>query len=63
MEESIKPANIKIIQNPRESINLAYDIVKSAKDEGNISVNQGVSPKNTFRLINSVVARKVRLID
>lgn len=33
MEESIKPANIKIIQNPRESINLAYDLVKSAKDE------------------------------
>ena len=33
MEESVKPTNIKIIQNPRESINLAYDLVKSAKDE------------------------------
>lgn len=32
MEESIKAANIKIIQNPRESKNLAYDILKLAKD-------------------------------
>ena len=33
IEEAVKPANIKIIQNPRESIKLAYDIVKSAKNE------------------------------
>ena len=34
MEESVKPTNIKIIQNPRESINLVYDLVKySRKDE------------------------------
>jgi two-component system, OmpR family, sensor histidine kinase VicK len=33
IEEAGKPANIKIIQNPRESIKLAYDIVNSAKDE------------------------------
>ena len=33
MEESVTPTNIRIIQNPRESITLAYDIVKSAKDE------------------------------
>ena len=33
IEEAVKPANIKIIQNPKESIKLAYDIVKSAKNE------------------------------
>ena len=33
IEEAVKPANIKIIQNPKESITLAYDIVKSAKNE------------------------------
>jgi two-component system, OmpR family, sensor histidine kinase VicK len=32
-EEGVKGANIKIIHNPRESIKLAYDIVKSAKYE------------------------------
>ena len=32
-EEVVESTNIKIIQNPRESIKLAYDIVKSAKEE------------------------------
>jgi hypothetical protein len=26
IEEAVKPANIKIIQNPRESIKLAYEM-------------------------------------
>ena len=32
-KEAVESTNIKIIQNPRESIKLAYDIVKSAKEE------------------------------
>jgi two-component system sensor histidine kinase VicK len=32
-KESVESTNIKIIKNPRESIKLAYDIVKSAKEE------------------------------
>ena len=32
-EEAVESTNIKIIQNPRESIKLAYNIVKSAKEE------------------------------
>jgi two-component system sensor histidine kinase VicK len=32
-KEAVESTNIKIIQNPRESIKLAYNIVKSAKEE------------------------------
>jgi hypothetical protein len=32
-EKGVKGANIKIIHNPRESIKLAYDIVKSVMYE------------------------------
>ena len=32
-EEEIRSSNIVIIQNPRESIKLAYDLIKSAKQE------------------------------
>ena len=32
-EEGIRSSNIVIIQNPRESIKLAYDLIKSAKQE------------------------------
>jgi two-component system, OmpR family, sensor histidine kinase VicK len=32
-EEGIRSSNIMIIQNPRESIKLAYDVIKSAKQE------------------------------
>ena len=32
-EEGIRSSNIEIIQNPRESIKLAYDLIKSAKQE------------------------------
>jgi two-component system sensor histidine kinase VicK len=33
IEEGIEPSNIQVIQNPRESIELAYNIIKSAKEE------------------------------
>ena len=33
IEEGIEPSNIQVIQNPRESAELAYNIVKSAKEE------------------------------
>ena len=32
-ERGIRSSNIEIIQNPRESIKLAYDLIKSAKQE------------------------------
>src|SRR5688500_14834939 len=32
-EGGIRSSNIEIIQNPRESIKLAYDLIKSAKQE------------------------------
>ena len=32
-EEGIRSSNIEIIQNPKESIKLAYDLIKSAKQE------------------------------
>jgi two-component system, OmpR family, sensor histidine kinase VicK len=33
IEEGIEPSNIEIIQNSRESIDLAYNMIKSAKEE------------------------------
>jgi two-component system, OmpR family, sensor histidine kinase VicK len=33
IEEGIEPSNIQVIQNPRESIELAYNKIKSAKEE------------------------------
>ena len=32
-DEGIRSSNIRVIQNPRESIKLAYDLIKSAKQE------------------------------
>ena len=33
IEEGIEPSNIQVIQNPKESIELAYNKIKSAKEE------------------------------
>ncbi|MGA7977576.1 MAG: hypothetical protein WB975_10095 [Nitrososphaeraceae archaeon] len=56
IEEAVKPANIKIIQNPRESIKLAYDIVKSAKNEvlKIFPSIKGISPTNAYRYNASI---------
>ena len=42
IEEGIEPSNIQVIQNPRESIELAYNIIKSAKEEVLGSFHQSI---------------------
>ena len=49
--EGIKSSSkIEIIQNPRESIKLAYDLIQSAEQEvpKNISFNSCISTSNTY---------------
>ena len=43
-------SNTEIIQNPRESIKLAYDLIKSAEQEDtkNISLNPRISTSSTY---------------
>ena len=49
-EEEIKSLNIVIIQNPRESIKLAYDLNKISKTRNtkNISLNSCISTTRTY---------------
>jgi two-component system, OmpR family, sensor histidine kinase VicK len=66
IEEGIEPSNIQVIQNPRESIELAYNIVKSAKEEvlrifPSINAFRRQVPIDVMHLFREAIERGVKV--
>jgi signal transduction histidine kinase len=66
IEEGIEPSNIQVIQNPRESIELAYNKIKSAKEEvlrifPSINAFRRQVPIDIMHLFREAVERGVKV--
>jgi two-component system, OmpR family, sensor histidine kinase VicK len=66
IEEGIEPSNIQVIQNPRESAELAYNIVKSAKEEvlrifPSINAFRRQVPIDVMHLFREAIERGVKV--
>jgi two-component system, OmpR family, sensor histidine kinase VicK len=66
IEEGIEPSNIQVIQNPKESIELAYNIIKSAKEEvlrifPSINAFRRQVPIDIMHLFRKAVERGVKV--
>jgi two-component system, OmpR family, sensor histidine kinase VicK len=66
IEEGIEPSNIQVIQNPKESIELAYNIIKSAKEEvlrifPSINAFRRQVPIDIMHLFREAVERGVKV--
>ena len=66
IEEGIEPSNIQVIQNPRESAELAYNIIKSAKEEvlrifPSINAFRRQVPTDVMHLFREAIERGVKV--
>ncbi|MDP8940906.1 MAG: ATP-binding protein [Thermoproteota archaeon] len=66
IEEGIEPSNIEVIQNPRESAELAYNMVKSAKEEvlrifPSINAFRRQVPIDVMHLFREAIERGVKV--